>query len=340
MINNDRQSVDELKFNCVANIFDLFDYLGLYYRVQGNILKSPCPCKDHAGDRDSQSFSINIKNGFWKCWSHNCEKKYGPDIIGLIRSVTGLKFYEALKYIQDFLSNKVLDTYKVEMPKVMGRPQKPLDESLLKFLSSGVATKFCEQRGISDTVIKRYQPGFWYRPTDFMHNRVIFPVRNEDNYLMGFSGRTIVPESDWDAHNIRAKWLHGRHYNGYPKPNEFSIGDILFNLNNVKNLTDSTVILVEGIMDGLKLSTAGINNWVCSFGNHLSKTQLSKLLKYQYTKIICFYDFDSGGNDGFQQVKELVDDKVSILRVPNIVAKKDPGDMSPRELKECINAAS
>lgn len=339
-MNKDRQSIDELKFNCIANIFDLFDSLGVRYNIHGNTLKSTCPAKHHAGDGDSKSFSLNVHTGYWRCWSHSCHSKFGSDIIGLIRSITGLTFPEALEYIEKFLSNKVLDSYKVQMPKIMGRPIKPVDESLLTFLKKDESNRYCLSRGLSSEIISKYEIGFWYRPTDFMHNRVIFPIRNESGSLMGFSGRTIVPESDWDFHNIKAKWLHARYFNAPSNPNEFPIGDILFNMNFAKSCTERSIILVEGIMDGLKLSTCGINNWVCSFGSHITQAQLSKIIKFDFNRIICFYDFDNSGNSGFEQVKTVADDRISILRVPQIVAKKDPGDMSKQEIRECLNAAS
>jgi hypothetical protein len=316
------------------------DGLGIHYLDSGLHIKCECPCQHHDGDRSSKSFNWKKDIGHWICWSHHCEEKYGSDIIGLVRSITGKSFVDTKKYLQSFVDDEgvVLDVdYTVPKKNPELYIHKPLPENHLKWLSK--QPRYLLERGFSSEILDEYAVGLWTRLGTFMHDRVVVPVRDHEGFLVCYSGRTIHKEEWFQNKGLDyKKWLHGRSYFNFPKQNELFTGSILFNLNKAKNhiRPNNNLILVEGPLDGFKLSMAGIYNWVCPLGTSFGTLHRSLLVKYGINNLFVAFDNDKAGKKAFQRLKRIIGDLINLYEI-ELPEDKDPGSLSVQEIRNIFH---
>ena len=140
---------------------------------------------------------------------------------------------------------------------------------------------------------------------DRFRNRIIFPVFNLTNKVIGFGGRVLDQQLP--------KYLNS------PETIIFSKGDHLYGLNNAKNYTkDGQLIIVEGYMDVISLYQHGLRNVVASLGTALTKGQ-ARLLNRYANEIIIAYDGDEAGQKATLRALEVlasVGCKVKVLQLP------------------------
>lgn len=120
------------------------------------------------------------------------------------------------------------------------------------------------------------------RLRDKFLNRLVIPIRDEFNNLVGFAGR-----SHKDT---------GAKYINTASSETFEKGKILYGLNRSFEsiLREGHCILVEGYFGVMQLSSKRINNVVASCGTSLTDGQAELLSRYTDYVYIC-YDGDSAG---------------------------------------------
>jgi len=337
-----------LKNHANRNITYLLDKLAISYTDRGDgLIQSICPCKQHGGDRNNYTaFSWRPDIGKWVCWTHHCEDARGNDIFGLVSSVLGTNFKDTGKWIYERLEEKNVDVSTDTLPlEIQSRgtvlhTHEPLKEEQLKFLQ--MDPEYLIQRGFSKEVLRDYQVGLWQRLGTFMHDRVVFPIRDHEGFLVGYTGRTIHPKSYFEDKGLQfTKWIHGRYFNQWPRRGDLLTGSILFNLNRSKYRLgqNKSMIIVEGPLDGMKLEMAGIHNWVATLGTKFSANHRTLLVKYGVTDLHVAYDNDEergpkklkAGEDGFKRVELIVGDIFNVHRVN--IPGHDCGELSTEQLQ-------
>lgn len=322
----------------------LLDKLAVAYSDRGDgLIQAICPCQQHGGDRDNvTAFSWRADIGKWVCWTHHCEEDRGNDIFGLVSSILGTNFRETVDWILERLAEKSVDVEEVVAEPTLAtrssalHVHEPLNEDNLKHLRPD--PPYLLDRGFDSDVLRRYQVGFWSQPYTYMHDRVIFPIRDHDGHLVGYSGRTVLPESFFRDKGIKyAKWVHGRHYHLRPQRGELFTSSILYNLDRAKRRLayTSQLILVEGPLDGMKLEEAGIQNWVATLGTNFCAPHRTLLVQYGVTDLFVAYDDDPpkgpkqkrAGEDGWKKTERVVGSLIRLHRV-TLPFGKDCGDSS------------
>lgn len=348
MTKTSNEEKQALKLHANRNITYLLDQLAISYNDRGNsLIQSVCPAHQHGGDKTNTSaFSWRSDLGRWICWSHHCEENYGNDIFGLVSSVLNIGFLDAIKWVSQKLEEKNIEITldNIETPQTYQRDtfhtHEPLKEDNLKFLKSEL--DFLINRGFSRLVLQDYQAGLWQRPGTFMHDRIVFPVRDHDGFLVGYTGRTIHSEDYFKNKGLDyKKWIHGRHFNYWSKDDSFKTGSILFNLYRAKRFLNEkrSIILVEGPLDGMKLEMANIHNWVATLGTKFSYSHRTLLVKYGITDLHVAYDNDlpkgpkntKAGDDGWKRTERIVGDLFHLHKV-ELPLGKDCGDLTVEEL--------
>ena len=152
---------------------------------------------------------------------------------------------------------------KIEMEKIYPK------ESLNKLFPN---YHFYEKRKISKETQEIFQAGL--AGVGKMYRRMVFPIYNEHNQIVGFSGRKV------DDNNNYPKWKHiGRRNNWvYPAFNKLTLVD-----EEIEKHKE--VILVESIGDALALYEQNIKNVLVIFGlsvnnniiNYLSGKSISHI---------------------------------------------------------------
>ena len=103
---------------------------------------------------------------------------------------------------------------------------------------------------------------------DRFRNRIIFPIRDIRNRVVGFGGRVINS-------NDQPKYLNS------PETPVFHKGSLLYNFSKIRpNLKNNdNLIVVEGYMDVVSLASKGFQNAVAPLGTAITETQLNILWK-------------------------------------------------------------
>ena len=131
---------------------------------------------------------------------------------------------------------------------------------------------------------------------DFFIDRIVIPIKDNNGYVVGFSGRTLRT----GANN---KYLNT------PTTKLFSKTNILFNFDKVKFLNPTKLIIVEGPMDAIAFIRAGHKNVVATMGVSLSVHHLNllKTLNNLETVILAFDNDNAGGIATMQHGKTLME---------------------------------
>lgn len=119
----------------------------------------------------------------------------------------------------------------------------------------------------------------------FLINRITFPIYDDNNNLVGFSGRDWTGKSESKYSNTRETKI-------------FKKGEMLYNFNNIKSANKDFVIICEGFMDTIAYTRAGYDNVVGTMGTaitskHMALLQTLNNLKY----VILSFDNDQAGNE-------------------------------------------
>ena len=212
----------------------------------------------------------------------------------------------ALKYLKNRgLSNEIINSYEIGYA--------PKGNKLEKFLiSKGVSHEIMTLAGM--TIKDENKKDNFY---DRFRNRIIFPIRDIRNRVVGFGGRVINAED-------QPKYLNS------PETPVFHKGGLLYNFSkirpNIKN--NDNLIVVEGYMDVVSLASKGLHNAVAPLGTALTETQLNLLWKETDSPIICF-DGDKAGKQASFRASEIALKLLKpnkTLRFINLPDNLDPDD--------------
>lgn len=152
--------------------------------------------------------------------------------------------------------------------------------------------KFYNNRGITDDCLKRLKSGM--ATAGSMYQRYVFPIYNNNEKIIGFSGRYIGnnPEKN------KIKWKHMGKKKNWVYP--YYIRDERGQFFVKQAINDSKeVIIVESIGDLLALHKRGIFNVLVCFGLSCSPAIVCALVELNPNKIfLCLNnDYEKGNNN-------------------------------------------
>lgn len=158
---------------------------------------------------------------------------------------------------------------------------------------------------------------------DKFRDRVIFPIINSSDKVIGFGGRAIgdaVP-----------KYLNSQESKVFLKKNN------LFGLNLTRReISDADrAIIVEGYMDLISLYQSGIRNVAASLGTALTDNQARLICRYT-RNIIMAYDSDRAGINAALRGISVIQNAGGKARVMNVTDGKDPDDFVKKHGREAF----
>ncbi|MTI70902.1 MAG: DNA primase [Firmicutes bacterium] len=235
-----------------------------------------------------------------------------------INREAAIYFYKNLfnnKKAYNYLLNRGID---IKTIKSFGLGYaKPDWEDLKKHLK----TRGFKENEISEVglIIKRKQKEGYF---DRFRDRIIFPIINTRNNVIGFGGRVLD--------NSQPKYLNS------PDTPVFNKGKNLYGLNIIKKNKNDKILLVEGYMDVISLFKYGINYAVASLGTALTKDQAKLLNRYGKRFYIC-YDSDKAGQLATDKALEILYSQGIKAQVILLPESKDPDDYIKDNGKEGFN---
>lgn len=178
-------------------------------------------------------------------------------------------------------------------------------DSLYRYLKhKGVGDELLRQSGLMNVDEKRgMYDKFW--------NRVMFPIMDVNNRIIGFGGRVMG--------DGKPKYLNS------PETKVFDKSRNLYGLHAARKSRKKQLIVCEGYMDVISMHQAGFTNAVASLGTALT-SQHASLLKRYTEEIILSYDSDEAGIRAALRAIPLLKEAGLTARVLNLKPYKDPDE--------------
>jgi DNA primase len=166
---------------------------------------------------------------------------------------------------------------------------------------------------------------------DSFKRRIMFPIKDLNGRVVGFSGRTYLA-IDKDA----PKYINS------PQTQLFQKSNILYHFDYAKQVAtrQNRVVLFEGYMDVIAAYNAGFGESVASMGTSITKNQVHSLSKVTKNVTIC-YDGDPAGIAATSRAINMFQQAKVDIRIVLIPEGLDPDDYSKKygldALKTLIN---
>ncbi len=167
---------------------------------------------------------------------------------------------------------------------------------------------------------------------DAQGGRLIFPIINAFDEVVGFGGRVLQKTDFAKYKNTRETLL-------------FDKSKTLYNINLLKKLKREKglqeVIVVEGYMDTLSLYQAGFHNVVASMGTSLTKEQ-ARLIKRYTENVLISYDGDFAGQKADLRGLEILDGvglRVKVVPMPEGLDPDDVARQGAAAYQACVDKA-
>ena len=270
------------------------------------------------------SFTINDEKGFYHCFSSG---EHG-NIFDFLVKVEKLNFGDAVRKLA---AKAGMPAFKFTKENIeVENKRKKYDEILTialqhyqkNFSENDSVKKYAHGRGLTQEILSTFKIGysgeyglnvslfsgfnqkeliesgvFFHdeknnKLIDRFKNRLIFPIFDYNNKVIGFGGRAL-------SQNYLAKYINS------PETEFFKKGFNLYNLNNAKNENKQSgiVFVVEGYMDAISLYQAGFKNVVATLGTAMTESHLNLVWRYFNDPVVCF-DGDRSGQNAAHKISE------------------------------------
>ena len=293
---------------------DIVSVIGRYVRLKraGSGYTGLCPFHNEK----TPSFHVNPARQMYKCFGCGV----GGNVLTFVMEYENLTFPEAMEMLaqengielpkqeltaqqkqQESLRQTLLEInkkaarYYFALLKSRGKPGYDYltgrglsDETILHFglgyagQGGGELYQYMKKEGYSDSVLK--ETGLFKMDErgayDKFWNRVMFPIMDANNRVIGFGGRVMG--------DAKPKYLNS------PETKIFDKSRNLFGLNYAKRGKRSHMILCEGYMDVIALHQAGFTNAVASLGTAFTEQQANLIRRYT-DEVLLTYDSDGAG---------------------------------------------
>lgn len=324
-----------------ANIVDIIrDYVPLMQR--GKNYFGICPFHDD----HNPSMSVSPEKGVYKCFV--CGN--AGNVFNFVMEYEKVSFYEAVKIVADKIGVSIdISTSKKENTKKS--PLYDIYNIAYKFYQNNLNTvygkdakKYLLNRKIDEDVIKNFNIGLSLSDSelcnalkakgfkdddivssgvavqngnniyDIYKNRIMFPLYDLEGNVVGFSGRIYNQKSE-------SKYINTKETEIFKK------GELLYNYHIAKKEArkEKNIIVVEGFMDVIRLSTIGIVNVVATMGTAVTKYQLNLIQKLA-PNITLMFDGDKAGEKATNAFIELANGNDSNIKVVRLEDNLDPDE--------------
>jgi DNA primase len=288
----------------------------------------------------SPSFTVSDIKRFYHCFGCGAH----GDVIKFISATGGFSYRDsAIKLANDYniaipKLSKAQEKLYEESDEIYGILQKALE--FFKSELTAPSINYLKSRKISENAIKEFDIGFAKgdgklieffknssipivklanagligkkqddRIYEVFHNRIIFPIKNIYNKVVGFGARVID--------DSMPKYLNS------PETIVFKKNEVLYGEDKAiaSAYKKNYIILVEGYLDAIALWSAGFTETVASLGTAVTQNHIYKLWKYCDEIILCL-DGDNAGVRATKRVIELAlplinhQRKISFVRLP------------------------
>jgi len=304
-------------------------------------------CPFHS-NRHTHSFSVNKDNGLFLCFNDACGQS--GTLIELVKRLTGRTEMEAVRFIQK-KGGETQQAYEDLMQRIVSEPEgfeEWQPETIQKLqrqygsIDGWSAQEYMQGRGFNKETTDYFEIGYSEN-----QKMITVPVHAPDGTCVGIVGRSIVGKD----------FMNSKHL---PR------NKTLFNIHRAKKIGDICIVC-EASFDAMKIHQAGFPNVVAILGGSLSPDNLGLLDRY-FSTIILMTDYDKKEDHKFKNCPKcntkLKEDceghnpgRETGLKIASALPmkdiqwgvydrfhvypdeKKDPCELSEKEIQQCIHGA-
>jgi DNA primase len=299
----------------------------------------------------SPSFSVSESKQFYHCFGCHVS----GDVLKFVMEIEGVSFYEALK--------SLAERHGIPMPKrseyadedsktraalmQMHELAQEQFRANLHGFSGEIARAYLAGRGVQPETIEQFGLGYslpsgrsllrlfeerqfpaaqmeasgligqreggggYY---DRFRNRLMFPIHNEAGKIIAFGGRALAADE-------KSKYLNS------PETPIYRKSYTLYNLHRAKDAIrkEQRAILVEGYMDAIGVSAAGIEAVVASCGTALTAQQI-QAIKRHAPNIVVNFDPDAAGAKAAERSIGMLLEEDMKVRIMELDGGLDPDE--------------
>lgn len=291
------------------------------------------------------SFSVDAQKQFYYCFG--CHK--GGDAIGFVRDMERMDFVEAVKFLAEQVRLELPDMQKDAEVSLKSRviSANALAAELYQrqlFQKEGrEALEYLYRRGLDDAVIRKFRIGATFpgwdgltkrlldkgftpqelvrgglcgqkgeRIYDLFRNRVIFPIINAQDKVIGFGGRALGEQTP--------KYLNSPDTPAFNKRAGLYAMHLIRHARKLEHVT-----LVEGYMDVVAMTQAGVEGVVATLGTAMTAEQGRLIARYAPTVRLA-YDGDKAGQNAILKALDICQSIGLAAKVLDFPGGLDPDD--------------
>ena len=332
------------EFKRIQTKADIVEIINSYVKLEnhGKNFFGVCPFHDD----HSPSMSVSKEKQIYKCFVCGAT----GNVFTFVENYLGVTFLEAVKIVADkigenfvihksktkTINSKYYDImnlstlfYENNLRTQLGKEareylvKRGLDEKLQKTFSVGLALeendalyKLLKKKNIEDKdmealgLISKGDNGIY----DLFRDRIIFPLKNPDGQVNGFSGRVYNKDATSKYINTKETLIFKKRENLYN-----------YHLASIEARKEKSVLVCEGFMDAIRIYSIGLKNVVATMGTALAKEQV-ELLKKLNSKVILIMDNDNAGELATLSIGEALLKENIDVGVVRLTGKKDPDE--------------
>lgn len=308
-MNSFRYPLEEIREKC-----DLVDIVSAHValRKRGRTLVGLCPFHNEK----TPSFHVMPERRIWKCFG--CGE--GGDVFSFVQKRDGLTFAEAVEQLARRAGVRIERSDKVfaaqgERERLLTANNVACAFFRVCLDRSSKAREYLERRGLGAAAIEKYRLGYapasWdsllqhltqqkvstadavkaglVKPRgssqgfyDAFRDRLIFPIFDTSDRVIGFGGRALGDEEP--------KYLNS------PETPLFVKNRTLYGLNFARRavVAEDRLVIVEGYTDAITCHEAGFENTVATLGTALTEEHVNVIARFTRNVTLAF-DADSAG---------------------------------------------
>jgi len=320
-------SIPDDKIEEILERIDLVDLVSRYVTLKrvGKNYFGLCPFHSEK----TPSFSVSPEKQLYYCFG--CGAR--GNAITFLMQIEGLSFIEAVRELADQAGVELTfsrrerenELKRATLQNVLKVAEKFFQDNL-RTAAGEKARDYLRKRGLTEEVIREWGIGYaspgWRDLREYLRkqkisdelaekagliiagrdsyydrfrDRIIFPIYDQRNRIVGFGGRIITESSD------SPKYLNS------PETPLFNKSKTLFGLNKAASEISRTgeVFLVEGYLDVISLWQNGVKNSVAPLGTGLTEDQI-KILSRLAGRVYITFDSDNAGVKATLRAIELL----------------------------------
>lgn len=304
----------------------------IHLEKSGKNYKALCPFHTE----DTPSFFVFPNTQTFKCFGCGAQ----GDVITFVEKYENISFVDAIKKLSK-KANITLEEESEELHKrVLNILNSKYYETLALLPQDHPAKKYVLNR-FNEQEIQTFSLGYSsgaeyedifkvfsepllelnYKNHDMFKNRIIFPIKDINGDVIGFTARAIDEQTTPKYINSPDSFLFDKKH-------------VLYNINIAKKFatTNDLVIITEGVADTIKMLSIGFPNTVGLLGLDVSFEKVKLISSLSKNQILMLDNDNSGRKGTMEYIKNSIPLKAQIV-VP-IYKEKDPDMLLKQHSKE------